>query len=309
MTTVTFPTLPSTPVDFKMPVSGASTNAAFFSQRGVRILRVAMGLMSRAAPNATARLVRRWTAMPPRHRRPGWEQQCMKHTVKYPMAVCGRTLQVIEWGKGDRVVLLVHSWGGRGTQLGKFVQPFLEQGFRVVTFDLPAHGDSEGREVDMVDAAFAIGAVMQSQPHLHMVIAHSFGVMATLLAAHECGVHIPKLVSISAFKSCRWFIDVVRDHLGITERVAQQVRDDFERRHNYTVTWERLSVVELLRAAKCPTLLIHDRFDREVPFAHAEALADALEKPQLFPTAGLGHRRILKDQTVISAALAFAHSH
>lgn len=52
-------------------------------------------------------------------------------------------------------------------------------------------------------------------------------------------------------------------------------------------------------------LVIHDRDDREVPFAHGERLVDAWREGALHPTTGLGHRRILRDERVIADVVAF----
>jgi len=37
---------------------------------------------------------------------------------------------------------MVHGWNGRGAQLGAFAPELVRVGFRVVTFDTPAHGRS-----------------------------------------------------------------------------------------------------------------------------------------------------------------------
>ena len=55
-------------------------------------------------------------------------------------------LAVYQWGDTAKpCVLLVHGWNGRGTQMAGFVAPLIEQGYRVLTLDLPGHGDSSGR--------------------------------------------------------------------------------------------------------------------------------------------------------------------
>jgi hypothetical protein len=42
-----------------------------------------------------------------------------------------RRLPVYSWGSGP-TILLAHGWSGRGSQLGAFVEPLVEQGFRLV---------------------------------------------------------------------------------------------------------------------------------------------------------------------------------
>ena len=89
------------------------------------------------------------------------------------------------WGSGP-VAYLVHGWGGNGSQLAAFVRPLLAEGFRVVLFDAPAHGDSEpgpagpGR-THGVEFGKALDAVFAKFGPAEAVIAHSLGAISTYL--------------------------------------------------------------------------------------------------------------------------------
>ena len=52
-------------------------------------------------------------------------------------------------------------------------------------------------------------------------------------------------------------------------------------------------------------LVIHDRKDREVPFADGLRHVRAWQRARLLETCGLGHRRVLADPTVIDATADF----
>ena len=55
----------------------------------------------------------------------------------------GGELAVTTWGDGP-AVLLMHGWGGARAQMTGFVDPLLAAGYRVVAYDQPAHGESNG---------------------------------------------------------------------------------------------------------------------------------------------------------------------
>ena len=59
------------------------------------------------------------------------------------------------------------------------------------------------------------------------------------------------------------------------------------------------------QALQVPALIVHDRDDREVPFHDAERLTARWPGAHFYPTEGLGHRRILKDDDVIRRAVEF----
>src|SRR5258708_21621269 len=69
-----------------------------------------------------------------------------------------------------------------------------------------------------------------------------------------------------------------------------------------------LGAVDLRRLApsmRSRLLVLHDRYDREVPFAHGADIAKAWPEARLDALSGLGHRRLLRDPEVIAATTAF----
>ena len=72
----------------------------------------------------------------------------------------GRHIATWRWGSLDSpAVLLVHGWGGYAAQLRAFVFPLLRAGFRVIAYDQPAHGVSEGHLTGLPDLADVMAEV------------------------------------------------------------------------------------------------------------------------------------------------------
>src|SRR5258707_6696930 len=96
-----------------------------------------------------------------------------------------RHIAVWEWGWKSReapAVLLAHGSAGHAAQMRAFVFALLAAGYRVIGFDQPAHGLSEGRLTSLVDFADVLGAVAAHHGPVHAVIAHSLGAAATAFA-------------------------------------------------------------------------------------------------------------------------------
>jgi len=177
---------------------------------------------------------------------------------------------------------------------------------RIVTFDAPAHGDSPGQHrLYITDLADAIADVVAAVGHrLHAIIAHSFGAAAVLLAHARHGIDAPR----NAFLAPNAIIDdaVARFARAIalddTDRIALE-----RLLANHTgLPLAALALDTLAAPRDAAMLVVHDRADREVPFLHAERLAATWPNAQLRPTDGLGHRRILRDPSVIADIVAFA---
>ena len=80
-------------------------------------------------------------------------------------------------------------------------------------------------------------------------------------------------------------------------------RSRIERR--FDVDWVRLTGLALAPRMTAPLTVFHDRQDREVPWQDSHSLVGRWRGAKLHLTEGLGHRRILRDQKVISSSLHF----
>src|SRR5258706_2849691 len=94
----------------------------------------------------------------------------------------GRHLATWRWGShSSPAVLLVHGWGGYAAQLRAFVFPLLCAGYRVIAYDQPAHGVSEGRLTGLPDLADALAEVAWHHGQVRALVAHSLGAAAAAL--------------------------------------------------------------------------------------------------------------------------------
>ena len=80
-------------------------------------------------------------------------------------------------------VLLVHGWTSEASFMTAFTEPLRRSGLRVIAFDFPAHGLSEGRRTNLADCARSMLAVCDYFGPIDAVVAHSFGGFVSLLVA------------------------------------------------------------------------------------------------------------------------------
>lgn len=279
----------------------------FAETPGVSAVRRVYRVLCRLAPGMAARLAYRQLATPPRGAAGRWHASVHAQTRTRHLRCGTGELAVYEWGQGP-AVLLVHGWGANATHMGRMVLPLVLAGFRVVAFDAPAHGRSSGQRTDMVEFANAVALVARQVGPLHAVIGHSFGAAMALYAARDWGLTCARLVLISSFDHCNWFVEMFAQHVGLTREVHERVRDMFVLRYGGRLDWGRMSVVEMARQAHLPALLVHDDTDEEIPFAHGLSLAAALPAAQFKATHGLGHHRVLRNPEVIRRVVAFIES-
>jgi pimeloyl-ACP methyl ester carboxylesterase len=280
------------------------TTARFMSRTGVKVISAALQVTARISPRAGAQLGYRILSQPPKFKTPAREKPCYDN-ARHTRIPFGRGhLKVLDWGDGP-AVLLVHCWGGRATQFFELSDQLVSKGFRVLSFDGPAHGESAGKRTDMFQFSEAIATVAQQFAPLHGVVAHSFGAAMTLMAHRDLGLSAERFALIAGFKSCNWFMDAFGQFFCVPASLISQMKRDLDARLGQSVDWDGLSMVDMIGRVNHPILLIHDREDQEVPFAHAQLLHQSSQRAELLETQGLGHRRILRDPLVISKTVDF----
>jgi pimeloyl-ACP methyl ester carboxylesterase len=217
----------------------------------------------------------------------------------------GRTIATWTWGARSRhapAVLLAHGWGGNAAQMRPFVFPLLSAGYRVVAFDQPAHGISEGRLTGLPDFAEVLAQVAWQAGTVQGVVAHSLAGAAAALAISR-GLPVRRAVLIGASLDVASYAQRFARWHGMPERVREAMQAAIEER--FGVRWSQLEAPRLAPRLAAPALLIHDWDDRAVPWRHGAELARHWPGARLLTTSGLGHRRILEDDAVTRAAAEF----
>jgi len=215
----------------------------------------------------------------------------------------GRHLATWRWGPLEApAVLLAHGWGGRATQMKRFVFHLAAAGYRVVAYDQPAHGLSEGRLSGLPDFADAMLEVARHHGNVQAVIAHSLGGPATAVALSR-GLPAARVVMVSPPSDLVGYSRRFARWLAIPERVRRAMQAAIEER--FGVRWADLEISRLAPRLHVEALVIHDRHDSQVPWQQGAALARQWPGARLMSTRGLGHGRILEDDAVSRAAVDF----
>lgn len=212
-------------------------------------------------------------------------------------------LPVYLWGRGS-TVLLVHGWSGRGSQMAAFAEPLVNAGYRVITFDAPGHGQVSGpSRSNAFEFAASIMVMAERYGPFEAVIAHSFGVVGSLMALRD-GMEVEKLLCISSPSDFRAVFDNFAKFLGLTDEAKQYLEQRYFQHFGKNV-WRQVSPLENIRCIEQPVLVVHDQQDRDVLSEHGQRLADACPQGYYYQTSGLGHRRILRDTGVIQQCIQF----
>jgi pimeloyl-ACP methyl ester carboxylesterase len=266
---------------------------------GFRLLRSLNGLMSNVAPSLAGRVALRMFTTPQRHRPPERELSAERTGERVVIRTAHGDLSALRFGRGRGPrVLAIHGWEGRATQWGPLAQLLVQAGFEVVAVDAPAHGRSGGRLAHV--AGFA-DALLQADDQLGpfaAVVGHSMGAAAATIALNR-GLRARRAILIAGPARLDVVVRLFARHVGLRDRGKAAFDRQLERVVGHPA--EELGTDILAATLRQPALIIHSRDDREVPFTDAEAIARAWPNGHLLAVDGLGHRRILRSESVLEA--------
>lgn len=215
----------------------------------------------------------------------------------------GDGIPAYEWGPASGpVVVLLHGWSGRGTQMGYFAGPLAEKGYRVVALDGPAHGEKFGGRTNVGEYARYLLRAQKDLGPFQAVIAHSLGAGCAVIAS-SWGLSVEKLVLIAGPSRYELVVQNYLDQIKISPRAQKIFFQDLEKRVG--VSAAELNIGVLGSKLGIPAIIVHDLYDKAVRFKAALEIKQFWPEIQVFETKGLGHRRVLRDPQVLKVILDF----
>jgi pimeloyl-ACP methyl ester carboxylesterase len=286
-----------------------------------KVIRALFGFGERVAPSLAGRVAFELFCRTPNVNRPtdgerraieragGFMAEARHHRLKTSAGCVAMHEFRPEPGRGSRgAVLVIHGWRSRTEYMRPLIEGFRDAGYRTISLDLPGHGGSPGRRLNLVSALEAARAAADWFGPFAAIVGHSFGGAIAANAAvgsvrRFAPVAADRLVLIAAPSSLQAIFDDFSAMLNVGPRSRKAMAEIVRR-----IAGRPLADFVgsgLLAGTDLPTLVIHAHDDKEVSADHAEDYAAAGDQVELQWADGLGHRRILAGRAVIERAVDF----
>jgi pimeloyl-ACP methyl ester carboxylesterase len=244
-------------------------------------------------------------ARPPRVEPARKEVTFIESAERFTVEESGDAIAAYAWGVGP-VVALAHGWGGRAVNMCSFIPELIERGYRVVAFDGPGHGDSEGTTCNVLRMSRCLAALQSKEGEFAGVIGHSFGAGGITVALGR-GLEAAKVVQIAPLVDMverfrQWAAAVGMSFDGFREMMSHSDRvygQGAVAAASGDIIASQLTV---------PALILHDPEDDEVPFAGALRLVESWKGALLEEVPKLGHYRIVRSPSVVERSVTFLTS-
>jgi pimeloyl-ACP methyl ester carboxylesterase len=242
---------------------------------------------------------------PFRYKTPEKELEAEATAQLFSVTSVGKKVQCYQWGDESKpYVMVVHGWAGRSTQFRSFIPKFNKAGFRLIGFDGPAHGKSEGKRTSIAEFEEVMMKIASIKGNPEAIIAHSFGGGASLLAISN-GLPVKKLINIASPTIADRIIQNYLKAIGGSWKTGENFKKLIQKRHGKS--FEEFTALHLIKHVPqdLKLMLVNDEDDKDVEIFHSHELIKIFPSARLLATKGLGHNRILRDESVIAECVGF----
>lgn len=196
-------------------------------------------------------------------------------------------IQTYHWPGSDAKILLLHGWDSHTYRWKDLIKKLQAFDFDITACDAPAHGYSEGNIINALIYNEVLELMInQFQPDI--LIGHSIGAMTCIYNQHkQKQSKIKKMVLLGSPSEMQRFMKGFKKILGLSDKFMKLTEDYFKTRYGYT--FEEFSMAEFAKHIDIPSLIIHDKYDKIVPYQEAMAIDKSLKNSELIITEGAGH--------------------
>lgn len=198
-----------------------------------------------------------------------------------------------------RKALILHGFGSAAYKFEEYAILLVTNGYEVLAFDAPAHGESEGNRTNAIEYSAMIKLVMEQFGPVTAFLAHSFGGISLSLALEDIPqTNHTKVVFIAPATETTSAVDGAFSMLKIKDKM---VRCEFDR-IVFELSGKKTEWFSMRRAMhniNASILWIHDEEDDITPWADAlKVKEDNHPNIKFVCTKGLGHSKIYRDDAV-----------
>jgi len=267
-------------------------------------LRAGFSVASWIAPEAAIARAVELFCTPSRSARRRAAEASTASAATLTLDIDGRHIEVYRWGDPavQPYVLVAHGWSDYALRFQPLIDALRGAGYAVIAFDQPGHGRSDGETSTLPEFARCVGAVARHFGRTAAVIGHSMGGAAAAIALRD-GLDADRAILIAPLVDLADAADRFAAFVGLAPHLRDRFHHALEERA--AVRFEALEAHRNVPAIDRPALIVHDLFDREVPWSEGERYARFWPRARMVSTANLGHNRIVSDVGVVDALLGF----
>lgn len=205
-----------------------------------------------------------------------------------------------KWGEGKHKILITHGWGSKAADFTELITALKKnKKLEIIAFDAPGNGSSEGELSNLLLFVQAIKAIVLNYGAPDIVIGHSLGAMANVIALKEIGFIPSLLISLAPLIRLKENFEATMTSAGVSQVDQEQFFKSFEKHFGRSAMFFNLNDWYSFDV-QLNHYLAFDQNDQISPYNYLKEFLDnhPFIKSQTY--IGTGHDRIIKTEQVIS---------
>ncbi len=196
-------------------------------------------------------------------------------------------LQTYRWPGIGETILMIHGWESNSHRWKALIQKLNEQGFNVIAFDAPGHGNSSGKLLNVPLYTKCAQKIIELYRPNH-IIGHSVGGMTTIFHQYTYpNQEIEKLIILAPPSELSRIMKGYQEILKLSPKFMNALSQYFKNKHGYN--FDEFSVADFAKKLDQKGLLIHDKNDDIAPYSEAVSISKNWSNAHFITTEDFGH--------------------
>ncbi|MBS1611407.1 MAG: alpha/beta fold hydrolase [Bacteroidetes bacterium] len=208
------------------------------------------------------------------------------------------------WGQGDKTVILVHGWDAKALDYYKLIPILLEQGYKVIAFDGPAHGQSEGESTHLMHFRYVIEDLIKKVGEPYAIVGHSMGGGAACYLLMESNLQIKRLALLAIPIVSQRYFEGMFNFMKVPTKMQKLFFKGFKERLGVGIEhYNLITRPEVIKAEEI--LFMFDPNDEVISLKDNKEFLNARPSIKSLEIKDSGHNGILKDKRMFDALVEF----
>jgi pimeloyl-ACP methyl ester carboxylesterase len=234
------------------------------------------------------------------------QEQLLNEAEKFSLTVSddyfakrSLTFNGFKWGTGKYKILITHGWGSKAADLIDIITPLKElSNIQVIAFDAPGNGSSEGDLSNLLLFKQAVEAIVSAYGEPDVMIGHSLGAMANIMALKDLGFKPSLLVSLTPLVRLKENFEASMTLAEVQQPAQAAFFESFEELFKKPAAYYNLND-RYLFDAQLNHWLAYDRGDIISPYPYLEDFLTTRPFIRTKNYEGTGHERMIKSAEMI----------
>lgn len=209
-----------------------------------------------------------------------------------------------KWGNGKHKVLITHGWGSKAADFSEMIAAIANlKDVEIIAFDAPGNGSSEGELSNLIVYVSAIRQIVQHFGKPDIIIGHSLGAMANIVAMKEMMLFPSLLISIAPLIRLRENFEMRLNAAEISQNIQNSFFKDFEEKFQLQASSFNFNNYYPINQ-KLNHWIAYDQNDKVAPYSYLKEFLNLHSSVKNKNYDEVGHDKIVKSAEVIQDLIA-----